>query len=159
MWTKSICPILFSRGPKDFCCTLFSRDVTICLFRLYWILFPEMFQLAITSLLEDIQMFCASQIAPQSPDSSPKILPPGYFVSTGSCFQRCPNWLLLLFWDIQCFVLAKLHHSLPTLLQRCYHLVISSLLDLVSRDVSTGYFVSSGGFQCICALFVHHSLP
>ena len=77
---------------------LFSKDVTTWLFRLYWILFPEMSQLAITSLLEDIQMFCARQIALESPDSSPKMLPSGYFVSTGPCFQRCPNWLFCLCW-------------------------------------------------------------
>ena len=44
---------------------------------------------------------------------------------------------------------ARLHapqSPLQTLLQRCYPLVISSLLDLVSRDVPTGYFVSSGGY-------------
>merc|ERR1711923_536085 len=93
---------------------LFSRHVTVWLFHLYWILFPEMSQLAILSLLEDSNVFVLS-----------------------SCTTV----------------------SLKTLLQRCYRLVISSLLDLVSRDVPTGYFVSSEGFQCICALLVHHSLP
>merc|ERR1712163_95931 len=69
---------------------LFSRDVTVWLFRLYWILFPEMSQLAISSLLEDSNVFVLS-----------------------SCTTV----------------------SLKTLLQRCYRLVISSLLDFVSRDV------------------------
>ena len=36
---------------------LFSRDVTVWLFRLYWILFPEMSQLVISSLLEVIVSF------------------------------------------------------------------------------------------------------
>ena len=39
---------------------LFSRDVTVWLFRLYWILFPEMSQLAILSLLEDANVFVSS---------------------------------------------------------------------------------------------------
>ena len=81
---------------------LFSRDVTVWLFRLYWIWFPEMSQMAISSLLEDSNVFVLS-----------------------SCTTV----------------------SLKTLLQRCYRLVISSLLDLVSRDVPTGYFVSAGGFR------------
>ena len=38
---------------------LFSRDVTGWLFRLYWILFPEMSQLVISSLLEDSECICA----------------------------------------------------------------------------------------------------
>ena len=37
---------------------------------------------------------------------------------------------------------------------------IGLFLDLVSRDVPTGYFVSSGGYPNVfCALLVHHSLP
>ena len=32
----------------------FSRDVAVLLFCLYWILFPEMSQVAISSLLEDV---------------------------------------------------------------------------------------------------------
>ena len=93
---------------------LFSRDVTVWLFRLYWILFPEMSQVAILSLLEDSSVFVLD-CAPQFP--------------------------------------------LRLLLQRCYRLVISSLLDNVSRDVPSGYSVSAGGFPCICARLVHHSLP
>ena len=57
-------------------------------------------------------------------------------------------------------VLSSCTTVLQILLQRCYRLVISSLLDLVSRDVPTGYFVSSGGYPNVfCALLVHHSLP
>ena len=40
-------------------------------------------------------------------DSSPEMLPPGYFVSTGSCFQRCPNWLFRLFWRISKCILCS----------------------------------------------------
>ena len=39
---------------------LFSRDVTVWLFRLYWILFPEMSQLAISSLLDDPNVFVST---------------------------------------------------------------------------------------------------
>ena len=86
-------------------------------------------------------------------DSSPEMLPSCYFVSTGSCFQRCPKWLFSsLLEDSNVFVLDCARQSLlRLLLQRCYRLVISSLLDLVSRDVPSGYFVSAGGFRCICA--------
>ena len=41
-------------------CRLFSRDVTAWLFRLYWILFPEMSQLVISSLLEVSNVFVFS---------------------------------------------------------------------------------------------------
>merc|ERR1712240_996815 len=37
---------------------------------------------------------------------------------------------------------------------------IGLFLDLVSRDVPTGYFLSFGGYPNVfCALLVHHSLP
>ena len=45
---------------------LFSRDVTVWLFRLYWILFPEMSQLAISSLLEDSNVFCFFSTSPHT---------------------------------------------------------------------------------------------
>ena len=78
---------------------LFSRDFTAWLFRLCWILFPERSQLVISSLLEDSNLFVLSSCTTVSlVDFSPEMLPPGYFVSTGSCFQRCPNWLFRLFW-------------------------------------------------------------
>ena len=49
--------------------------------------------------------------------------------------------------DSNLFVLSSCTTvSLEALLQRCYRLVILSLLDLVSRDVPTGYLVSAGGF-------------
>ena len=132
------------RAPR-LLCRLFSRDVTAWLFRLYSILFPEMSQLVISSLLEVTQMICAllvhhslscrlfsrdvtawlfclyrilfpemsnwifrlswrfskcfvlsSCTTVSLVDSSPEMLPPGYFVFTGSCFQRCPNWLFRL---------------------------------------------------------------
>ena len=49
-------------------------------------------------------MFCARKIAPQSPDSSKNVL----------CSPNCTTVSQLF---SKCFVLAKLHHSLPTLLQ------------------------------------------
>merc|ERR1712240_976121 len=110
---------VFSGGyPNVFCallvhhslpCRLFSRDVTAWLFRLYWILFPEMSQLVISSLLEDIQMYfvLSSCTTVSLVDSSPEMLPPGYFVSTGSWYQRCPNWLFRLFWRISKCILCS----------------------------------------------------
>merc|ERR1711963_604913 len=77
------------------------------------------------------------------------MLPSGYFVSTGSCFQRFSTGFSVFAGAFRMyFVLALCTTvSLKTLLQRCYRLVISSLLDLVSRVVPTGYFVSAGGFR------------
>ena len=75
LWAKFICSILFLWTRFMFCplhvdqriFRFFSRDVTVWLFRLYWILFPEMFQLAISSLLEGSECIFCSPCAPQSP--------------------------------------------------------------------------------------------
>ena len=123
-WAQFICSVLFLWTRFMFCplhvdqriFRFFSRDVTVWLFRLYWTLFPEMSQLVISSLLEDIQMYfvLSSCTTVSLVDSSPEMLPPGYFVSTGPCFQRCPNWLFRLCWRIPNVFCARLvHHSLP----------------------------------------------
>ena len=72
---------------------LVSRDVSNWLFRLFWRL-PKC---SVLSLCTTVSLV----------DSSPEMLPPGYFVSSGSCFQRCPNWLFRLFWRISKCILCS----------------------------------------------------
>ena len=124
LWTKfkSFCARL---APQS--CRLFSRDVTAWLFRLYWILFPDMSQLVISSLLKDSNVCCALFMHHSLPlDSSPEMLPSGYFVSTGFCFQRCPKWLFCLFWRIPMYL--------------CSLRAPQSPLRLFSRDVTVWLF-------------------
>ena len=94
-------------------------------------------------------------------DSSPEMLPPGYFVSSGSCFQRCSQLVISSLLEVtKCSVLSlcttvSLVDSSPEMLPtgyfvssgpcflRCFQMVISSLLEVT---------------QMFCALLVHHSL-
>ena len=79
---KMFCPLFVDQN-QTFCallmynslsCRLLSRDVTVWLFRLYWILFSEMYQLVILFLLEGTQCFVLSSCTTVTLlDSSPEM--------------------------------------------------------------------------------------